>query len=346
MSIFSLSIAASRLHSNSLGAVRSIPKPSRFGSALRTIAIRHFTASSQSRTDLLVSTDWLAERIGANSRVKVLDGSWHMPNSGRNPRAEYLTKRIPGARFFDIDDVKDHSNPLPHMLPRTAKEFEQHLASLGVYDGDHVVVYDSVGMFSAPRVFWTFKAFSFPTVSVLQGGLPKWVAEKRSVHTSSDSVPVISLPKPGQIEIQGRKLFTAVPRTDIVSDFSTILERVAANAAGSHNQIADARPRGRFTGADPEPRAGLSSGHMSGAVSMPLDTVIEGGKLKSPEEIRRAATAAGIDLSKPITTTCGSGITASVLYLAFKAAGAPNVAVYDGSWTEYASKPNAPIVKS
>ncbi|KAI8886083.1 Rhodanese-like protein [Backusella circina FSU 941] len=276
----------------------------------------------------LVSAEELKSALG---RVKVLDGSWHMPNTNRDPYQEYLKKRIVGSQFFGIDTIKDTTSDLPHMLP-SPDNFADAVGKLGISNNDHVVVYDSTGVFSACRVYWTFKAFGHESVSVLNGGLPIW--EKDSGPTESGE------PTP----IQPATYHPSPINTDLVRDYQQVL----ANAKKQEAIVLDARPNARFTGEAPEPRAGLSSGHMPSSISVAFNEVIDPqtGAMLDDEKLHKVfVEQKGVDLSRPIITSCGSGITASILYLALERIGAKNLAVYDGSWTEYAAKPDAIIIK-
>jgi thiosulfate/3-mercaptopyruvate sulfurtransferase len=272
--------------------------------------------------DILVDTDWLAANLG---RVRVVDGSWHMPQLRRDPGADFEQTHIPGAVFFDVDAIADHTTPLPHMLPGEA-EFGRAVGDLGIGDGDHVVVYDTRGVVSAARVWWTFRAFGHDRVSVLDGGLPKWRAEGRPVES-------------GAIRPTPRR-FVARRRAELVRD----LPAMRANLATAREQVLDARSRGRFTATEPEPRPGLRGGHIPGSLNLPYDTLYRpDGTLRSPDELRGAFADAGLDLDRPVVTTCGSGVTASVLALALAVAGRPDVAVYDGSWSEWGGHPDTPV---
>ena len=267
----------------------------------------------------LVSADWLAHHIDAPDLV-VVDGSWHLPAEKRDPRAEYRATHIPGARFFDIDAISDQASTLPHMLP-SAAAFSAHMRELGIGAGDCVVAYDAsaYGLFSAARVWWTLRAFGHANVAVLDGGLKKWTSEGRAV--TAEPVPARS---------GGR--FTAALDHALVRN----LEQMQALIAAGSCQIADARTPGRFEGREPEPRPGLRSGHMPGARNVPFSTLLApDGTMQQPTELQAAFKRAGIDLARPIVTSCGSGVTAAVLSLALAVLGQPTHGLYDGSWSEW-----------
>jgi thiosulfate/3-mercaptopyruvate sulfurtransferase len=271
----------------------------------------------------LVTTAWLAERLG-RPNIRVVDGSWHMPALRRDARAEFAESHIPGAVFFDIDAIADPRTPLPHMLP-SAAAFARSVGSLGIGSRDRVVVYDSRGVTSAARVWWTFRAFGHDAVAVLDGGLPRWRAEGRPVESGQ---PV---PRP--------RRFTARLRRRLVRD----LADVRANLTRRREQVLDARSRGRFDGTEPEPRAGLRAGHIPGSLNLPYDQLYQAdGTFLPSDELRRRFEAAGLDLDKPVVTSCGSGITASVLALGLYVLGR-DAAVYDGSWTEWGGRADTPV---
>ena len=274
--------------------------------------------------DALVTTDWLAARLGKRD-VRVVDGSWHMPHLQRNPRAEFAQAHIPGAVFFDIDAIADTRSTLPHMLP-DAKTFAARVGALGIGRRDRVVVYDTRGVVSAARVWWTFRALGHDAVAVLDGGLPKWRAERRAVASG--------LPAP-----RGR-VFTARLRKRLVRD----LAQIRANVKTRREQVLDARSHGRFTATEPEPRPGLRGGHIPGSLNLPYDQLYRpDGTLLRREDLGAAFAKAGIDLTKPVATTCGSGVTAAVLALALHLVGHDRVAVYDGSWTEWGGRADTPV---
>jgi thiosulfate/3-mercaptopyruvate sulfurtransferase len=274
--------------------------------------------------ELAVSTRWLAARLG-DPEVRVLDGSWFMPDQNRDAQAEYDAAHIPGAQFFDIDEIADTASALPHMLP-SAEKFASRVRRLGVGDGRQVVVYDQAGLFSAARVWWMFKAFGHDAVAVLDGGLPKWRAE--------------GLPLEAGPPIARDRHFIARKRPDLVRDVT----QVAAATKLGGEQIVDARSAARFSGEEPEPRPGLRSGHIPGSVNVPYRAVLNAdGTLKEAADLRALFAEAGVDLAKPIVNTCGSGVTACILSLAQMRAGATRTAVYDGSWSEWGAYADLPV---
>ena len=263
----------------------------------------------------LVSTDWLAERLG-DPDIAPVDGSWHLPDAGRSGRTEFLERHIPGAVFFDVDGVSDPSSGLPHMLP-SPHAFADAMGALGLSETMTLVVYDATGLFSAPRVWWTFRTMGVETVYVLDGGLPKWLAEGRPTESGP------SPRKPGAFK--ARFDADAVKSAD---DVQTLLGSGAA-------QVVDARPAARFRGDAPEPRPGLASGHMPGALNLPSSTLVKDGRLAGEAELRAAFETAGVDVSRPIVTTCGSGVTAAVVAFALEGLGTSAAGLYDGSWAEW-----------
>ena len=274
--------------------------------------------------DPLVTTEWLAKELGTPD-LRVLDGTWHMPQLKRDPRAEFTQAHIPGAVFFDIDAIADHATSLPHMLPDAAT-FARAVGALGIGSGDRVVVYDVRGVISAARVWWTFRAFGHDAVAVLDGGLRKWRAEGRPVESGT--------PAPAA------RAFKATPRPELVRDLDTVRANIASRAA----QVLDARSAGRFAGTEPEPRAGLRGGHIPGSLNLPYETLYRpDGTLKSADDLRAVVNATGLDLGRPVVTSCGSGVTASVLALALYLIGRRDVAVYDGSWSEWGARVDTPV---
>jgi thiosulfate/3-mercaptopyruvate sulfurtransferase len=273
----------------------------------------------------LASTEWLAANL-SNPHVRMLDGSWWMPAEKRDARAEWIAAHIPGARFFDIDRIADTSVPLPHMLPSEAV-FADALASLGIGADDHVIVYDAAGIFAAPRVWWTFRAFGFENVSVLDGGLPKWKRENRPIESG----------EPAPARPPARR-FT--PRLD--HRWVRSLDEMRANIDSRRELVLDARSAGRFAGTEPEPRPGLRGGHIPGSRSLPFGVLIEAGTLKPVDELQRVFAAAGVSSDGPVVTSCGSGLTAAIIAFALHRIGHPGVAVYDGSWSEWGARGDVP----
>ena len=273
----------------------------------------------------VVSTAWLADRLN-DPTVKVLDGTYHLPTAKRDGNAEFLERHIPGAVRFDIDDVCDPDDPLPHMIP-SPDRFAEKVSALGIGNGDTVVVYDVYGLQSAARTWWMFRLFGHDKVAVLDGGMPAWTAEGRALESG-----------PAKVE---PARFTAGFRPELVRR----REDVLANIASKAEQVADARSAGRFTGTEPEPRAGMRSGHIPGSRSLPISDLLDPAtKTVLPNEgLRAAFDKAGVDPSKPIVSSCGSGVTACVIALAAHRLGHPGVAVYDGSWSEWGGRDDTPV---
>ena len=272
----------------------------------------------------LVSTEWLQAHL-KDPDLRILDGSYYLPQMGRDPRAEYDAAHIPNARFFDIDDVADHGSDLPHMVPPVEK-FMSRMRAMGVGDGHQVVVYDGMGLFSAARVWWLFKLMGQNNIAVLDGGLPKWQAEGRPVE---DLPPVIR-----------DRHMTVRRQNHMVKDVTQVS---AASKLGDY-EIIDARSPGRFRGEEPEPRAGLRPGHIPGSKNVCFKDLLNADQtMKNPVEIRQIFEAAGVDFNKPAITTCGSGVTAAVLSLGLERIGKTDHSLYDGSWSEWGMFPTVPV---
>jgi len=276
--------------------------------------------------DALVSTEWLAEHLKAPD-LRVVDASWYLPTMSRNGKMEYQDSHIPGAVFFDIDDIADTDIPLPHMLPSPEK-FASRMRRLGIGDGNRIVVYDgSDNHLSAPRAWWMFRVFGHTDVAVLNGGFKKWRAEGR---------PVEDLPP-----LPRERHYTARRNDMLVRD----IEQVKANLSNHREQVVDARSKGRFEASEPEPRIGLRGGHIPGSLNVPssLMTDPKTGLFQSADALKDIFQQAGMDLGKPTITTCGSGVSACILTLGLHLLGHRQVAVYDGSWTEWAGRPDMPV---
>lgn len=278
---------------------------------------------SDTASRFVVSADWLQQRL-TDPAIRILDASFYLPAHKRDADAEYAAGHIPGAIRFDQDKIADHSTPLPHMVP-TPEAFAEEVGRLGISDRHIIVVYDGIGLFASPRVWWLFRIMGAKNVFVLDGGLDGWKAEGRPLTTAQpDFAP---------------ETFHASFDASRVVDFETMRRIVDTHAM----QIADARGPGRFNGTEPEPRAGMRSGHMPGAVNLPSGVFAEKGRFKSLPELERIVTGAGIDLSKPVVTTCGSGITAAIITLALESLGHGDNKLYDGSWTEWGARPDTAV---
>jgi len=281
--------------------------------------------TSPDQSPFVVSFDWLYQRLDEPG-LKIVDASWYLPAQNRNAAAEFASARIPGAVFFDQDKIVEPASDLPHTIPGPA-DFARAAGELGLSESDTIIVYDGPGMFSAPRVWWLLRIFGAGNTYVLDGGFDSWKAQGLPTRTSAPDAPAVSE-------------FRTNLNSLAVTDFNSLRSIVE----GKTSQIADARGPGRFTGVEPEPRAGLRSGHMPGARNVPFPTLLDGGKLKPVSQLRLALEASGLDLEKPVVTTCGSGVTAAVITLALQSIGHHNNTLYDGSWSEWGSHEDTPIV--
>ena len=274
----------------------------------------------------IVSADWLIAHLG-DTRVRVLDGSWYLSAWKRDPRREFREGHIPGAQLFSIDDASDASSPLPHTLPPAA-QFAEVVSRLGISSGDHVIVYDASGTnFSAPRVWWMFRAYGHEDVSLLDGGFAAWKSASGVIETG-DPVPV------------SRGAFDAGVRAGMMRSAEQVIE--ARRTGGA--QVVDMRSRGRFEGTEPEPRPGLRSGHIPGSRNVPYATLVDGaGRLRSDAELREILQEAGIEVRRPVIATCGSGVTACSLLLALHVLGVTDASLYDGSWSDWGQREDLPV---
>lgn len=280
-------------------------------------------------TPNLVTTQWVAEAIAQQKPLKLLDASWYLPTMDRDAQQEFLTQRLPGAGFFDIDQVSDTSSPYPHMLPSVAA-FCEALSSLGIKPDDHVVIYDGAGIFSAPRLWWTFKAMGHTAVAVMDGGLPKWMRENHPLEIGTAALPLPTN-------------YATSKNTQWVRSRHDVIENLKTNQA----LVMDARPAPRFSGEVPEPRPGLAQGHIPDSINLPFtECLTPKGTYHSPGKLDALFTGLNVPKDMPLITSCGSGVTAAIIFLALSLTGREDISLYDGSWAEWGSIDGLPVERS
>ncbi|XP_030471594.1 thiosulfate/3-mercaptopyruvate sulfurtransferase 1, mitochondrial-like isoform X1 [Syzygium oleosum] len=308
----------------------------------------NYTAQSVSTSEPVVSVDWLHANL-REPNMKVLDASWYMPDEQRNPIQEYQVAHIPGALFFDVDGISDRTTNLPHMLP-SEQAFAAAVSSLGIQNKDGVVVYDGKGIFSAARVWWMFRVFGHDRVWVLDGGLPRWRASGYDVESSASSDAILKASAASEaIEkvYQGQAVGPITFETKFQPHLVWTLDQVKGNIEEKSHQHIDARSKARFEGSVPEPRKGIRSGHVPGSKCVPFAQMLDSSQtLLPPDELKKRFDEEGISLESPVVTSCGTGVTACILALGLHRLGKHDVAVYDGSWTEWGAESDTPVNKS
>ncbi|ACP25267.1 thiosulfate sulfurtransferase [Sinorhizobium fredii NGR234] len=281
------------------------------------------TNDNNKRSAFVVAPDWLEQHLG-DPGIRIVDAAWYLPAQQRDPKAEYRAAHIPGAVFFDQDAIADQASGLPHTLP-SPEGFARAVGAMGISENDTIIVYDGPGIFTAPRVWWMFRIMGAKNVFVLDGGMDGWKADGR--------------PTTAEVPSPAPQTFHASFNARAVTSFERMKDIVENRLA----QVADARGAGRFSGEEPEPRAGMRSGHMPGARSLPSGVFSEGGKLKDLDALRQTFANAGVDLTKPVVTTCGSGVTAAIITLALQSLGHTDNTLYDGSWSEWGGRLDTPV---
>lgn len=307
-----------------------------------------YSTQSVSTSEPVVSVDWLHANL-KEPDLKVLDASWYMPDEQRNPIQEYQVAHIPGALFFDVDGIADQTTNLPHMLP-SEQAFAAAVSSLGIENKNSLVVYDGKGLFSAARVWWMFRVFGHERVWVLDGGLPRWRASGYDVESSASSDAILKASAASEaIEkvYQGQAVGPITFDTKFQPHLVWTLDQVKGNIDEKSHQHIDARSKARFDGSVPEPRKGIRSGHVPGSKCIPFAQLLDSSQtLLPPDELKKRFDEAGISLDSPVITSCGTGVTACILALGLHRLGKHDVAVYDGSWTEWGGHPDTPVNKS